>query len=106
MKSLRYLSWTAVAAACGAIAATAAQAGGPPPDPGWIGLPHCTVPDVEGVPLAAAKKRLRGALCGVLQPMRRRSAAARNTVLVELPEAGTHLAPRTQVLLIVSNGKR
>jgi beta-lactam-binding protein with PASTA domain len=38
--------------------------------------------------------------------MRRRSTARRNSVLTEVPEAGTHLAPGTKILLIVSNGRR
>jgi hypothetical protein len=37
-----------------------------------------------------------------MAPIRTRSVAARNTVLVSVPEAGTVLAPRTKVLLIVA----
>jgi beta-lactam-binding protein with PASTA domain len=37
-----------------------------------------------------------------MAPIRQRSTAARNTVLVSVPEAGTILAPGTKVLLIVS----
>ena len=96
------LKWTAVVGACAAVAATSAQAGGPPADPGWAGLPHCTVPNIEGKLLAAARKSLRGSLCGVMAPLRKRSTAARNTVLTAVPQAGTQLAPGTKVLLIVA----
>ncbi len=98
----RLMKWMAVVGAGAAVAATAAQAGGPPPDPGWLGVPHCTVPNIEGKQLAAARKSLHGSLCGVMAPMRRRSVAARNTVLTALPQAGTILAPGTKVLLIVA----
>jgi len=100
------MKWTALVAVVGAVAATAAQAGGPPADPGWIGLPHCAVPNVEGLQLVTAKRTLRRERCGVMAPMRRRSTARRNSVLTEVPEAGTHLAPGTKILLIVSNGRR
>jgi hypothetical protein len=96
------MKWTAVLGACAAVAATSAQAGGPPADPGWAGMPHCTVPKIEGTLLATAKKKLHGSLCGVMAPMRHRSAVARNTVLSSIPEAGTQLAPGTKVLLIVA----
>ncbi|MBA3717499.1 MAG: hypothetical protein H0W87_04635 [Actinobacteria bacterium] len=98
----RWLKWTALVAVGAAVAATSAQAGGPPADPGWLALPHCTVPSIEGTQLASAKQKLHGSLCGVMAPMRRRSSAARNTVLVAVPKAGTVLAPGTKVLLVVS----
>ena len=99
----RLMKWMAVVGAVrAAVAATSAQAGGPPPDPGWLGVPHCTVPNIEGKQLAAARKSLHRSLCGVMAPMRWRSVAARNTVLTALPEAGTILAPGTKVLLIVA----
>ena len=98
----RLMKWMALVGAGAAVAATSAQAGGPPPDPGWLGVPHCTVPHIEGKQLAAARKSLHGSLCGVMAPMRRRSVAARNTVLTALPQAGTILAPGTKVLLIVA----
>lgn len=99
----RLLKWTAVLGACAAVAATSAQAGGPPPDPGWAGIPHCTVPRIEGKQLAAARKALHSSLCGVMAPLRRLSkTAARDTVLTAVPQAGTQLAPGTQVLLIVA----
>ena len=107
MKSSRKtLKWTALLAVGAALAATSAQAGGPPADPGWLGLPHCTVPNIEGMQLATAKKSLHGSLCGVMAPMRKRSAAARNSVLLAVPKAGTILAPGTKILLIVSSGKK
>jgi len=102
MKSSRLLRWTALVGVAGALAATSAQAGGPPADPGWGAFPHCTVPTIEGALLATAKKKLHRSLCGVMAPMRRRAAAARNTVLSSIPEAGTQLAPGTEVLLIVA----
>jgi hypothetical protein len=106
MESSRHtslLKWTAAVGAAAALAATSAQAGGPPADPGWAGIPHCSVPSIEGTQLATAKKKLRRSLCGVMAPMRRLSkTAARNTVLSSVPEAGTQLAPGTQVLLIVA----
>ena len=98
----RFMKWMALVGAGAALAATSAQAGGPPPDPGWLGVPHCTVPNIEGKQLAAARKSLHSSLCGVMAPMRRRSVAARNTVLTALPQAGTILAPGTKVLLIVA----
>jgi len=97
------MKWTALVGACAAVAATSAQAGGPPGDPGWGNFPHCTVPQIEGKQLAAARKSLHGSLCGVMAPvLRRRSTAARNTVLTAVPQAGTQLAPGTKVLLIVA----
>jgi hypothetical protein len=98
----RLLKWTALVGACAAVAATSAQAGGPPADPGWEGIPHCTVPHIEGKQLAVARKSLRGALCGVMTPLRKRSTAARNTVLSAIPAEGTTLAPGTKVLLTVA----
>ena len=65
-------------------------------------LPHCTVPSLEGTLLSSARKSLRSSKCGSMAPLRKRVAAARNTVLVSVPEAGTVLAPGTKVLLIVS----
>jgi hypothetical protein len=106
MKSSRHnhlFKLTALAAVGAALAATSAQAGAPPADPGWELFPHCTVPQIEGTLLGSAKKELVGSLCGYINaPVRTRSAAARNTVLVSVPEAGTILAPGTKVLLIVS----
>ena len=101
-RHIRFLKWTALLAGCAAVAATSAQAGGPPPDPGWAGLPHCTVPNIQGKQLASAKKSLKRSLCGSMAPIRKRSSAARNTVLVAVPSAGTILAPGTKVLLVVS----
>ena len=98
----RLMKGSALLAVAAAVAATSAQAGVPPEDPGWEGLPHCTVPTIEGTLLANARKSLRSSLCGVMAPIRKRSAAVRNTVLVSVPEAGTILAPGTKVLLIVS----
>jgi hypothetical protein len=96
------IKWTVVLGACAAVAATSAQAGGPPADPGWAGIPHCTVPKIEGTLLTSAKTKLHGSLCGSLAPMRVASKAARNTVLTVIPQAGTQLAPGTKVLLIVA----
>ena len=96
------VKWTAVLGACAAVAATSAQAGGPPADPGWAGIAHCTVPKIEGKQLTLARKNLRDSLCGVMSPLRKRAAAARNTVLTAVPAEGTSLAPGTKVLLIVA----
>jgi hypothetical protein len=100
----RLLKCSALVAVVAAVAATSAQAGtgDPGTDIGWELFPHCTVPAIEGTQLAAARKALRGSLCGSMAPLRKRSAAARNTVLVSIPEAGTILAPGTKILLIVS----
>jgi hypothetical protein len=98
----RMMRWMALVGVGAAVAATSAQAGGPPEDPGWDALPHCTVPSIQGKQLASARKTLRNSLCGVMAPIRKRSVAARNTVLVAVPQAGTVLAPGTKVLLIVS----
>jgi hypothetical protein len=98
----RLMKWMALAGVGAAVAATSAQAGGPPADPGWLGLPHCTVPKIEGMQLTAARKKLHGSLCGAFAPLRRRSTAARNTVLTAVPSEGTVLAPGTKVLLIVA----
>jgi hypothetical protein len=102
-RNTRLLKWMALVGIGAALAATSAQAGGPPADPGWLALPHCTVPNIEGMKLAGARKKLHGSLCGVMAPpLRKRSSAARNTVLIAAPEAGTILAPGTKVLLTVS----
>jgi hypothetical protein len=98
----RLMKLSSLLAVGAALAATSAQAGHPPEDPGWESLPHCTVPATEGMQLASARKALRSSLCGSYAPLRRRAPAARNTVLISIPEAGTILAPRTKVLLIVS----
>jgi PASTA domain len=101
--SRQMIKWGAAAAVAGALAVPAAQAGAPPEDPGWEGLPHCTVPDIQGVQMTVAKRVLKSALCGTYKkPMRKRSVAAPNTVLTAVPAAGTQLAPGTKVLLIVS----
>ena len=105
-RQTRLLKWTALLAIVAGVAATSAQAGPAPGDPasdiGWELFPHCTVPSIEGTQLASAKKALRSSLCGSMAPLRKRSTAARNTVLVSVPEAGTILAPGTKILLIVS----
>lgn len=101
--SRQMLKWAAVAAVAGALAAPAAFAGAPPEDPGWVGLPHCVVPSIDGMQLSAAKRVLKHELCGTYKrPLRSRSTAAPNTVLTVVPETGTHLAPHTKVLLIVA----
>jgi hypothetical protein len=101
--SRQITTWTTIAAVAAAFAATAAYAGGPPEDPGWIGLPHCTVPSIEGMQMTVAKRMLRSARCGTYkQPLRIRSTAAVNSVITQVPAAGTDLAPGTKVLLIVA----
>jgi hypothetical protein len=101
--SRQLMKWTAVAAVGAALAAAAAMAGPPPEDPGWIGLPHCTVPKVGGMQLTAARRLLTSERCGTYrQPLYRRSTAATNSLLMQVPEAGTHLAPGTKILLVVA----
>ena len=99
----RLLKWSALLGVVATVAATSAQAGAPPDtDIGWELFPHCTVPSIEGTQLASARKALRSSLCGSMAPLRTRSSAARDTVLVAVPEAGTILAPGTKVLLVVA----
>lgn len=93
----------------GAVAAAAAPTAwsfdpGPPEDPGVTGIPHCTVPAVRGVELAAAKRRVSGARCTVSAVMRRRSSVRKGRVASVVPRAGTVLAEGTGVVLIVSSG--
>jgi PASTA domain-containing protein len=76
----------------------------PPEDPGVTGIPHCTVPAVRGVQLAAAKRRVLGARCSVSAVMRKRSSVRKGRVASVVPRAGTVLAEGTGVILIVSSG--
>src|SRR5262249_15569274 len=62
----RFVKWMALVGVGAAVAATSAQAGQPPADPGWDGLPHCTVPSIEGMQLSSARKSLHKALCGTM----------------------------------------
>ena len=78
---------------------------GPPEDPGVTGIPHCTVPAVRGVQLAAAKRRVTGARCTVSGVVRKRSTVAKGRVTSVVPRAGTILAQGTGVLLLVSSGR-
>jgi len=93
-----------VLAACAAAVASAAPE--PPQDPGWVGVPHCTVPNVRGLPLAKAKTRMSGARCGVGIVFRQRSTVKKGAVIYPLPKAGSILAPQTEVDLYVSRGRR
>lgn len=77
----------------------------PPEDPGVAGIPHCTVPAVRGVQLAAAKRRVLKARCTVSGVMRKRSSIAKGRIALVVPRAGTILAERTGVLLFVSAGR-
>jgi beta-lactam-binding protein with PASTA domain len=86
--------------------AAAAAAPEPPQDPGWTGVPHCTVPQVKGVALAKAKTRLTNARCGVGFVVRQRSTVKKGAVIYPLPKAGSILAPQTAVDLYVSRGRR
>jgi hypothetical protein len=94
--------------AVAAVTAPAAPAGslgpGPPEDPGVTAIPHCTVPAVRGVPLAAAKKRVLGARCTVSAVTRRHAGVRKGRVASVVPRAGTVLADGTGVVLIVSSG--
>ncbi len=53
--------------------------------------------------MTVANRFLKSARCGTYKrPLRKRSTAAPNSVITEVPEAGTHLAPGTKILLIVA----
>ena len=100
----RVLALLGVAAAAAAPAAFAGGlGGGPPEDPGVTAIAHCTVPAVRGTRLAAAKKRVVNARCGVSGVMRKRSKTAPGRVVAVIPRAGTVLAEGTGVLLVVSS---
>ncbi len=105
----RQLIKVTAAAAAAVVAVSAAQAAGPadesPPDPGFTGVPHCTVPAVRGVRLAIAKRRVVGARCAVGAIARKRSTVKRGRVISPTPRAGTQLAAGTQVDLLVSRGR-
>jgi hypothetical protein len=99
------------AALLGAVAAASAPTAmglslgpGPPEDPGVTGIPHCTVPAVRGVQLAAAKRRVLGARCTVSAVVSRHSSVRKGRVASVVPRAGTVLANGTGVVLIVSSG--
>lgn len=92
-----------------AVAATPSAFGrnsdeGPPDDPGWAGIAHCTVPSVRGAQLADAKRRVRKARCGISEVMRKHSSTKKGRVVLVVPKAGTVLAEGTGVLLVVSSG--
>ena len=95
----------AVALAAAPTAPARALDGGPPEDPGVTGIPHCTVPAVRGVQLAAAKRRVTSARCAISGVMRKRSSIAKGRVTSVVPRAGTVLAEGTGVLLFVSSGR-
>ena len=94
----------AVAAAAASTAPAWSLAPGPPEDPGVSAIPHCTVPAVRGVQLAAAKRRVIGARCTVSAVMRRHSSVRKGRIASVVPRAGTVLAEGTGVVLIVSSG--
>jgi hypothetical protein len=105
----RKLIKVTAATAVAVVAASAAQAAGPtdesPPDPGFAGVPHCTVPAVRGVRLAIAKRKIAGARCVVGLVARKRSSVKRGRVISATPRAGTQLAAGSQVDLLVSRGR-
>jgi hypothetical protein len=94
----------AVAAATAPTAPARMLTPGPPEDPGVTGVPHCIVPAVRGVQLAAAKRRIVGARCTVSTVMRKHSSVRKGRVASVVPRAGTVLAEGTGVVLIVSSG--
>ena len=99
--------FVAVAALAAGVAVAAVRADPEPPeDPGWVGVPHCTVPKVKGLPVAKAKSRLTNARCGVGFVVRQRSTVKKGAVIYPLPKAGSILAPQTEVDLYVSRGRR
>ena len=94
----------AVAAATAPTAPAQMLDPGPPEDPGVAGIPHCTVPALRGVQLAAAKHRVLGARCTVSAVMRKHSSVRKGRVVSVVPRPGTVLADGTGVLLMVSSG--
>lgn len=102
----RSLQVGALLLAAATAAAVASAEPEPPQDPGWVGVPHCTVPNVKGLPLAKAKTRLSGARCVVGFIVRQRSTVKKGAVIYPLPKAGSLLAPQTAVDLYVSRGRR
>jgi PASTA domain len=100
-RPLKLIAFAAVAtAAVVAVEVSSAQ----PPDPGWHGAPHCIVPDVTGLQLRPAKRRLVAALCRPGFITRRRSSVPKGRVYLQLPDAGTNCGRRTQIDLFVSKG--
>jgi PASTA domain len=96
------LAGIAVATATVAAGVSSAQ----PPDPGWVGIPHCSVPNVTGLQLTAAKRKLVSARCRPGFITRKRSSAKKNRVILQVPIAGTQCAPKTEIDLQVSRGRR
>ncbi len=100
MKSVASRAFAEVDAVLGAsplLAATSAQAGGPPADPGWAGIPHCTVPNIEGTLLTSAEEE--AARLPVWKPGADAAGfegGAEHRPARSSPQAGTQLAPGHQ----------
>ena len=75
-------------------------------DPGWGGIPHCSVPNVTKVQLRVAKTRLKNARCLPGLISRGRSPVKKGRIYMQVPGPGTQCAPQTQVDLYVSKGRR
>jgi hypothetical protein len=77
-------------------------------DPGSPTLPppDCVVPSLKKKTLAAAKRLLAGAHCGVGKIVLRTSPSKKGTVLQQGYKAGTDLPNGTKVNLLVSRGKK
>lgn len=95
----------AVVLAAAPTAAPASLVPAPPEDPGVTGVPHCVVPAVRGLKLAAAKRRVLQGRCSVGEVMRRHSSMRKGRVTLVVPRAGTVLAEETGVVLVVSSGR-
>jgi PASTA domain len=90
--------------AAAAVAAGVSSAQGN--DPGWGGIPHCSVPNVKKLQLTVAKARLKNARCLPGLITRKRSSVKKGRVYMQVPDPGTQCAPQTQVDLYVSKGRR
>jgi PASTA domain len=102
-RSRKLVGLVAIAGAAAAAVAGVSSAQGN--DPGWGGIPHCTVPNLNRVQLSVAKRRLVAARCGVGLITRKRSHVAKGRVLLQVPAPGTEMAPGTDVDLTVSKGR-
>jgi hypothetical protein len=67
--------------------------------------PDCVVPKLKKKPLAAARRLLVGAHCGVGKIVKRTSAAKKGTVLAQGYRGGSRLPNGTKVNLLVSRGR-
>jgi hypothetical protein len=80
----------------------AAVAGCPVSNPPTV---RCVVPKLAGKTLAAAKRALSRAHCGVGKITKKRSKAKHGRVIAQSPKAGTKLPSGSKVKLVVSKGR-